>query len=553
MAERGRSALIGVALAIALVGADPSGSTSASEDDVHVDGVVRLHAEDDAAITIDGSRAYLGTVELHPDGQLINELDLEHYVQGVAEMPSRWHGEALKAQAVAARTYAWWHAARADGRSDLCATTACQVYRGVEVTRDGGERWAAAVEQTRGEVLLDADGGPVLARYFSTSGGRTFDNEAVFPSTGPRPELVGIEDPADEVSPYHRWTASFDRELFDELLTRGETLAAAVPVADVERIGDVDDPRADVRVTGEDGTSVEVGAGALRDFLSRVAPSVDPAAYPGRTEGGLRRLPATVPSTRFEIEVDTDEVVLHGRGWGHGVGMGQYGARGRAEDGASYRDILASYYGGTEPTTTDELPSTIRVDLDRSDEVTFRGESAITIEDGGGVVAERALGTWTATRHDGGWQLSAPEGSGADLEVAATRDVGEADDAVTVGAEVNKPVELTLEVHDADGEAVVTRELGVAEAGSHTATWRYLDEAGEPVPAGEYAVRLTGRDATGTTAGEALTVSVPERSAPAGSTPWRGDGSLVALVVVAAIAVPVALAAIWIGTRKARR
>jgi SpoIID/LytB domain protein len=526
--------------------------------ELRVDGPLRIEGGDGAVLLVDGDTRYLDTLELRPSGTtLVNELSLEAYVLGVAEMPPRWPGAALEAQAIAARTYAWF-SIRQDSFEgyDICATVACQVFRGAEQALDGGERWQAAVEATAGQVLVEDDGRPILARYFSTSGGRTYANEDVFPSTGARPYLVAIDDPYDEVSPYHRWTVRFSREEFDTILGRGDTLAAAVPVAAVERLGDVDDQAARIRVTGEDGTVVEVGAVAFRDFVSRIAPDAFDR-FPTARRDGLRPLPATMPSSRYTIDVADEEVVVEGRGWGHGVGMGQYGARGRAEAGQSATDILATYYGGLVPTTTDELPGRIRVGLRDADALTVRGDRPVDLVGPDGAVLAEVLGTWSFTRDGGGFVARAPEGTEAALEVSTTREAGGAfggATAVAVETDVNKPVVLRLEVRDAAGEAVVERDLGVADAGTHSAVWRWDGEGGR-APAGEYTLTLLATDAAGATAGAPVVVRVPEPGALAaltGEGPEGLAGALRAAVLLAALVLPLALLLLVFVLRRSR-
>ncbi len=136
----------------------------------------------------------------------INELDLDSYLRGVVagEMPSSWPLEALKVQAVAARTYAL-ATRKTDGPFDQYPDTRSQVYRGVT-----GEsvRSDAAVRATAGRILTYA-GQPAVTYYFSTSGGHTENVEFSFVGSLSKPWLVGVPDPYDHHSPYHRWESSF--------------------------------------------------------------------------------------------------------------------------------------------------------------------------------------------------------------------------------------------------------------------------------------------------------------------------------------------------------
>jgi stage II sporulation protein D len=148
---------------------------------------------------------YRGAIEIRTEGAgvtAINELDIDTYVRGVVagEMPSSWPLEALKAQAVTARTYAL-ATRKTTGLFDQYPDTRSQVYRGVT-----GEsvRSDAAVAQTAGRVLT-YDGVPAVTYYFSTSGGHTENVEFSFVGSLSKPWLVGVPDPHDSKSPYHRW------------------------------------------------------------------------------------------------------------------------------------------------------------------------------------------------------------------------------------------------------------------------------------------------------------------------------------------------------------
>jgi SpoIID/LytB domain protein len=522
---------------------------------------LRFEAGPGVPLELADGRRYLDTVELRSpgDGQvLINDLTVDDYVAGVAEMPGRWHLEALKAQAVAARTYAWFSAETGTfaGRGyDICDTVDCQAFAGASQQEgDFGSRWREAVDATAGEVLVDDAGAPVLARYFSTSGGRTLPNEVVFPSSGPRPYLVGTDDPDDEVSPYHRWEVRFTREEFDAILGRGERLAAVVPLADVERLGDVDLPGADVRLTGQDGTEVVIDSVDLRRFVSEVAPSLYPDRFPTRRSDGLRNLPATMPSSRFTIEVGGDEVVVDGRGWGHAVGMGQYGARGRAESGATYDEILAAYYAGLEPTTTDALPDRFRVAISRAEVGSVTPDGPMRIVAAGDVVVEDGAGTWTVAAAGGGVRLTAPPGWGEAAAASRTEPavgIPTVSRAIAVEATTAVPGLLTLRVEDADGEVVQERRLGSAGAGRQIAIWDVATGEGDPVPPGDYALAITVTAADGSTAGAPLPVTV-ERPAAGPLGELTNGGSSGPLSVAVATLLVVALALVSVSSRRRR-
>jgi stage II sporulation protein D len=161
---------------------------------------------------------YRGAIELRMEGSgvtAINELDLDSYVRGVVagEMPSSWPLEALKAQAVAARTYAL-ATRKTTGLFDQYPDTRSQVYRGVTGESVPSD---AAVAQTAGRVLTYG-GVPAVTYYFSTSGGHTENVEYSFVGSLAKPWLVGVPDPYDSQSPYHRWTVNTTAPRLDRAL-----------------------------------------------------------------------------------------------------------------------------------------------------------------------------------------------------------------------------------------------------------------------------------------------------------------------------------------------
>jgi stage II sporulation protein D len=151
---------------------------------------------------------YRGRMALAPDGRAllaVNSVGLEQYLYGVvpAEMPASWPAEALKAQAVVARSYAL-RGRRPGSPYDVHADTRSQVYRGVLAETSATN---AAVQGTRAAVVT-AGGQIAQTFFFSTSGGRTAGNEEAFGGAAIT-YLRSVDDPHDDLSPYHDWTARF--------------------------------------------------------------------------------------------------------------------------------------------------------------------------------------------------------------------------------------------------------------------------------------------------------------------------------------------------------
>ncbi len=148
-------------------------------------------------------------------GHLLGVMPVEEYVLGIAEVPSSWPRAALAAQAVAARTYAYWRLAggvRAGCGCDVLSTVGDQNYVGWDkVAAAGGERWATAVRTTE-RTVATYQGAPIYAAYSSSSGGYTEDIENVWTGSAALPYLRGVCDPADDTAanPSRFWLASFE-------------------------------------------------------------------------------------------------------------------------------------------------------------------------------------------------------------------------------------------------------------------------------------------------------------------------------------------------------
>jgi stage II sporulation protein D len=282
------------------------------------------------------------TVERADDGtlSLTVTLPFERYLEGIAEVPASWPRAALEAQAVAARSYALattgWDGEEGETlATPICATTACQVYRGIPVPRSPVvRRWYAAVRRTDGRVLLFS-GRPAETVYFSTSNGRTYGNEDVFGS-GPLPYLRPVVERDDGASPVSRWRAVIPHDDLATFLGAAGEWRPSRPISDVALADGT------VTVSGG-GESRTMDLSTFREAVNAWAPCLAPERYPPSP------LPVTIPSRWMRLSSRGDATIATGRGWGHGAGMVQWGAYGKAIRGMSAADILAFYYGGLRP------------------------------------------------------------------------------------------------------------------------------------------------------------------------------------------------------------
>ena len=257
------------------------------------------------------------------------EVELQDYLIGVvaAEMPADFESEALKAQAVAARTYALYCAC--SGRheeADVCTDFACcQAWKSREDMESGWgdgfeenyEKIRSAVEETAGEYLC-YEGQAVFAAFHSSSAGATEDCGAIWNAL---PYLVSVSSPETEES-----VPGYVSCLEQSPLDFRDTLLYAHPEADFSG--------------PEDGWIGEIRL----DDSGRVACAVLGGVEFSGTE--LREL-FSLRSTAFTLDYD-GRFRFTVTGFGHGVGMSQYGANVMASQGADYRTILAHYYPGTE-------------------------------------------------------------------------------------------------------------------------------------------------------------------------------------------------------------
>lgn len=299
----------------------PAGRASAAE--------IRLQPLGPGETTVEVGRevrTYTGSLRISSPAsestlEIVNHVPLEDYVAAVVSSEYGLNDlEGSKAMAVVARTYGLRSLVGATSRYDHVDHTGSQVYKGAATVTPLARR---ATQATLGEVLTHR-GNLIEAVYSSSSGGHTANNEDVWQSHA-HPYLRGKNDPWDRVSPNHNWEVQLP--------------VSRVHGALRDALG-VDLKSIEVAEQSPDGRAVSIGL--------------------NRTSGRNRSIPAnefrrilreslgeaSLKSTRFDLKKRRDTYVFEGGGFGHGVGLSQYGAHGMAEAGKSYRDIIHFYYTG---------------------------------------------------------------------------------------------------------------------------------------------------------------------------------------------------------------
>ncbi|MBP1081422.1 SpoIID/LytB domain protein [Bacillus capparidis] len=291
-------------------------------------------------------RRYLGNMNFAVEaGRFVrptNEnIPFEDYIKGVVprEMPAGWHVEALKAQSVAARTVA----VKNKGKT-IDDTTSYQVFGGYE----WDSRTSGLVEETRGKVLRDQYGKPITAAFSSNNGGHTEDSSAVWGTS--LPYLSAQPDP---FNPNFEWNYLLDRQkikdmFYSTLKSDIEKQLGNTKTVTIEEVTNVS-TRGTTRGQRAEFVTVDVKYSAQDNLSGAVSPgngTVTIKAGDFRSKAGS----TNIKSTMFHIENKDGSFIFYGRGYGHGIGMSQYGAQARANAGQSYIDILKFYYPGANLT-----------------------------------------------------------------------------------------------------------------------------------------------------------------------------------------------------------
>ena len=252
------------------------------------------------------------------------------------EMPSTFHIEALKAQAVAARTYSLARVLRAASEGNpqahpaapLCDSTHCQVYRspseleqlkGSDWMKDDWKKICRAADETKGQLLYYNGELVEQALFHSSSGGKTENSEDVFAAAVPY--LTSVDSPYEEKATHREEKHAFT---VSELAS---AVKSSYPGTDFGNIT-ADSIKILDRSSGNRVASMQFGSGTLTGREVREA--------------------LDLPSANFTVDISENTVTFTSNGSGHGVGMSQYGADGMAENGYGYKEILSHYYSGTQ-------------------------------------------------------------------------------------------------------------------------------------------------------------------------------------------------------------
>ena len=252
---------------------------------------------------------------------VINKIPLDEYLYGVlpSEVSPKWHKELLKAQAVAARSFAVYYRLNSKHTEyDLDSSVLSQVYKGMNIEN---ENTNAAIDETSGEVVA-YDGNVIQAFFHANSGGKTASSEEVW--GGKLDYLKSVNDPYCNEGTHYKWNLKLQASAVADALYKNRINTGEI--YDIKLISRTESGRVFLlKIYGSNGT-FEIKGKDLRRYI------------------GVDKL----RSTNFSVKISEEGVFFEGYGWGHGVGFSQDGARGMAEKGRGYKEILKHYYSNCE-------------------------------------------------------------------------------------------------------------------------------------------------------------------------------------------------------------
>ncbi|MBF0483748.1 MAG: SpoIID/LytB domain-containing protein [Candidatus Omnitrophica bacterium] len=304
---------------------------------------LRINSNQDITVYLanDKHNRYRGSLDIIMKDKrkfmLVNHLDLETYIKGVLyhEITDRWPIDAMKAQAVAARSYAVYQASENVKMDfDVKTNIYSQVYGGKNAERF---RTSMAVDQTRNEVLVFEN--KVLPAYFhSNCGDHTEDVAELWNHHGLSP-LRGIPDPYSRFGKNYSWKKNFKSEdVQTRLNIKGHTIGQIVNIEVIER-NDSGRIRK-IKITDKDGGTLILTGKDFRDILG----------------------PNDIRSNDYEVIMQGYYFDVVGKGWGHGVGMSQWGAYEMSKQGFDYKKILEHYYPGADLVQLDSIKEPLKID-----------------------------------------------------------------------------------------------------------------------------------------------------------------------------------------------
>ena len=324
-------------------------------------------------------KEYRGFLEFYSDEKsdmaAVNVLGIDDYLKGVVprEVSASWHTEAVKAQAIVARTYAVTNMNKFGSYGfNVDSTVSSQVYGGVSSEKEESNK---AVDETAKKLVM-YDGKPAEVFFFSSSGGATENVENVWGGT-PRPYLVSVpdtyENPAE--ASYANWEVKLSPEeirqklanqgvevgevsdvTIDELSPAGRSLKTTIHGSEKSHTLTFEKPRNVLGLYSNMFTvSREGGENPLLSILSKdgETKTLSPFGLFAQTFDGISEITSLTAigadSTKtYEKTSGTGDFIFKGKGWGHGIGMSQNGARGMAQSGFTCEEILTHYFSGTQ-------------------------------------------------------------------------------------------------------------------------------------------------------------------------------------------------------------
>ena len=261
---------------------------------------------------------------------IVNNVELEDYLLSAvpSEVPHTWHKEVLKAQAVAARSYALGYLGRRIEKGyDLESTVEDQVYLGIASEKKSTTQ---AVKETKGIILLDKDNKPLIALYHSSGGGYTDSIDNLWDKKQKPPghisDHIKAKPDYDNNSPHFKWFRSYK-------ITELNNLLKSLNIGEITNITPLSRTVANrimwIKLAGIKG-EVKIRGEEFRKLLK-------------------------LPSSKFNLKIENNIIKFSGSGYGHGLGMSQWGAKALAERGFTYDKILAHYYSGVRLTKVKDV------------------------------------------------------------------------------------------------------------------------------------------------------------------------------------------------------